>query len=554
MYWVEVRMRGRISTSRPKSRTDAIVLLRTSIVVKMLLALGQRTASSSSSCCVCQSLPASTSSRLNAVVAHRHHCRLSPSNPTRTSVSSRHADDFRLRRQPGASSVTTTASATTSRGQRRLIFHQNIRRISSNGGNEGAKTILLAGSATAAAAAAAAAAVAASWWILTGPRASPNHDGAADVAPVRAAPSALVQSVWHHQTATMTKCEDGTPHFNSAATLFQHHMSKERETDDAREDHRHGDDDHDEEEEQQAQQTKEPECFLCRVHRQGPCGSMWKDLEACVLEQEKKNPSSSNSNSNSSNDPCKVCASQFEACWKKHAGLYSLIALEEQSADLHKLRKQYEVLTSDSPLSSSVVKLEWDAWNQFLSSSPAASSDIVKNYRRRISQNGNVRFRGPLWKRFEKYHMTNPLLVRVSARVPRSIRTTPHERVLYAVALDQQNRVLGFVEVGGDSTTTARNETTHDDGSSDNFVNMKIIIVPGLTESVKIQLWTTSSSSHGGATSAPSSPPSPRGTKAAITIRETVSQPVDYGASTNSMLALQNQRTRTEKVKSTAAS
>jgi hypothetical protein len=544
----------------------------------MLLALvGQRTAPS---CCLCQSSSSSSSSRLGLGLAahhrrhhhhhhHHHHHRLSSSpRPTSGGGGSGGSRHEPRHRRALSSTAPSHATHTTTR-QRRLLplLHQGGGGggivSSQNGRNgEGAKKIaLLAGSAAAAAAVTAAA----SWFALKETRSSSSSVSRDEgLEPTTALlPSFVAHALWQQQQQQQqqcttnhrtTRCEEGPgpPHFRSAASLFQHHMSKEKEKDDANDYRRDDEGDHHDEEQQDAQQSKEPECFLCRVHRQGPCGSMWKDLEACVLQQEKS--SHNNSNANASHDPCKGCAAQFEACWKKHAGLYSLIALEEQATDLHTLRKQHDVMASDSPLSSATVNVEWDAWNQFLSNSPAASSDIVKKYRRHISQNGNVRFRGPLWKRFEKYHMTNPLLVRVSVRIPRSIRTNQQERVVYAVALDQQNRVLGFVEVGGDPTSTARHDA-HDGDSNDNFVNMKIIIVPGLTESVKIQLWTTlpsSSSAHGGAASASS--PTPRGTKGAITIRETVSQPVDYGASTNSMLALQNQRTRTEKVKSTAAS
>jgi hypothetical protein len=445
----------------------------------------------------------------------------------------------------------------TPRGPRRLQFHPggsgsgsgrgiSYRNVSNttqgganNGEERGTKILLLAGSATVAAAVA-------SGWILVESSCLSSDNESNPPRLARTFLSLAAQAHWQDETATtaataVTRCEQGAPHFGSAASLFQHHMSKEKEKDDAQ-DYHHPDDDHDQDEEHAHEpKQQQPECFLCRVHRQGPCGALWKDLEACVQNQDKNsNRSTASSNSNSI-DPCKVCASQFETCWKKHAGLYSLIALDEQSNDLLKLRKKHDIVSDDSPLSKSAVTLDWDAWNQFLSNSPTASQDIVKNYRRRISQNGNVRFRGPLWKRFEKYQMTNPLLVRVSARIPRTIPGgEQQQQVLYAVALDQQSRVLGFVEVPGEATTTE--EATKDDNS----LNMKIVIVPGLTESVKIQLWTTPAHGGGGESGSHGS--------SKLVLRETISQPVDYGASTNNMLALQNQRTRTEKVKATTAS
>jgi hypothetical protein len=524
----------------------------------MLLVLGQR---------YCYGVGQSASARLGLGTTYR--LPPSPANPTatrrrRTSGSRatrtshpRQVASVELRtplhHQRGRGSASTLTP--TPRGPRRLQFHPsgsgsgsgisyrnicNAQGGASKGEERGTKILLLAGSATVAAAAA-------SGWILADSSClSPDLESD----PPRLAqtfPSLAAVALWQDETATtaataVTRCEQGSPHFGSAASLFQHHMSKEKEKDDAQDYHHPEDDhDHDEEHEHEAKQ-QQPECFLCRVHRQGPCGALWKDLEACVQNQDKNsNRSTANTSrtSTSSNDPCKVCASQFETCWKKHAGLYSLIALDEQSNDLHKLRKKHDIASDDSPLSNSAVKLDWDAWNQFLSNSPTASHDIVKNYRRRISQNGNIRFRGPLWKRFEKYQMTNPLLVRVSARIPRTI-SGGEQQVLYAVALDQQSRVLGFVEVPGEATTTA--EATEDDNS----LNMKIVIVPGLTESVKIQLWTTPAHGGGGESGSHGS--------SKLVLRESISQPVDYGASTNNMLALQNQRTRTEKVKATTAS
>jgi hypothetical protein len=68
---------------------------------------------------------------------------------------------------------------------------------------------------------------------------------------------------------------------------------------------------------------------------------------------------------------------------------------------------------------------------------------------------------------------------------------------------------------------------------------MKIIIVPGLTETVQIQLWTPSSSA-----------PSTSDGRRKFVLHETPPVKVDYGVNTNKLLAVQNRRTRTEKIRS----
>jgi hypothetical protein len=260
-------------------------------------------------------------------------------------------------------------------------------------------------------------------------------------------------------------------------------------------------------------------CFLCRVHRQGPCGPLWKEMEACLREARPGGPE---------DQPCLVPLRSFRDCWRRHSGLYSLVALDEQGSLVKKMRRECDV-ASGGILSPSAVAVDWAPWRQFLSGS-AAGADIVKNYRRRISQNGNVRYRGPLWKRFEK-HKIDPYLVTVVARVPARVSEEGGASVSHAVAVDQQGRVLGFLEAASDEEGGERGAET---------LQMKVVVIPGLTETVQVQLWT--------AEEAPGGAPGPRRRRRFV-VHEAPALRVDYGPGANEIMALQNRRTRTERAR-----
>jgi hypothetical protein len=306
-------------------------------------------------------------------------------------------------------------------------------------------------------------------------------------------------------------------------------MSKEKEDDEAgrfgreeEEEDEGGDDDGEDAAAQGSSSSSsggEEGCFLCRVHRQGPCGALWREMEACLR----------NSRAESPENPCLVPLRRFRDCWRRHSGLYGLVALDEQGSLVKKMRKENDV-ASGGPLSSSAVAVDWAPWHQFLSGS-AAGADIVKSYRRRISQNGNVRYRGPLWKRFEK-HGIDPYLVTVLATVPVRVPkgAAGAGAVSHAVAVDQQGRVLGFLEAAKEEGEQRGAET----------LPMKIVVIPGLTETVQVQLWT--------AEEAPGGAAGPRRRRRFV-VHEAPALRVDYGPGANEIMALQNRRTRTEKVR-----
>jgi hypothetical protein len=268
----------------------------------------------------------------------------------------------------------------------------------------------------------------------------------------------------------------------------------------------------------------EEECFLCRVHRQGPCGALWKEMETCLHNNRAESPE---------DQPCLAPLRSFRDCWRRHSGLYALVALDEQGSLVKKMRKESDVLRGGT-LAASAVSVDWSPWHQFLNGSAAAAgADIVRSYRRRVSQNGNVRYRGPLWKRFEK-HGIDPYLVTVLATVPvRVSEEGPNAAgaVSHAVAVDQQGRVLGFLE--------AANEEEGGEQRGAETLQMKVVVIPGLTETVQVQLWT--------AEEAPDGASGPRRRRRFV-VRETPAMPVDYGPDVNKIMALQNRRTRTERV------
>jgi hypothetical protein len=261
-------------------------------------------------------------------------------------------------------------------------------------------------------------------------------------------------------------------------------------------------------------------CFLCRVHRQGPCGPLWREMEACLHNNRAESPE----------NPCLAPLRSFRDCWRRHSGLYALVALDEQGSLVKKMRQECDV-ASGGILSSSAVAVDWTPWHQFLSGSAAAAgADIVRSYRRRISQNGNVRYRGPLWKRFEK-HGIDPYLVTVLATVPVS-KEGAAGAVSHAVAVDQQGRVLGFLEADKEQQQQQQQHGAE-------ALQMKIVVIPGLTETVQVQLW-TADEAPGGAS----------GTRRRrFVVHEAPALRVDYGPDANEIMALQNRRTRTEKVR-----
>jgi hypothetical protein len=368
--------------------------------------------------------------------------------------------------------------------------------------------------------------------------------------------------------ATTTTCDPPPPtpsspaSFGSAAAMFQHHMSKEKEADESGSYPSEEESEREEEEEGSQQKatsmtrpTKETgDCFLCRVHRQGPCGHYWKEMEACLRD------TNDGATTTTPDAACLAPLRSFRECWRNHSGLYRLIALDEQGSLVKKMRQEHDVSTIQEEAAGSIgvgaVKVDWGPWEQFLKGS-SASTDIVKNYRRRISQNGNVRYRGPLWKRFEKYQV-DPYVVTVVATCPSRLPSPNHSSgsgrttlqgvaVSHVVAIDQQGRVLGYLEA---EAAGASSDTTDTDTAQS--LSMKVVIVPGLTETVHLQLWTTEEEEGHEKEPTEASASSSRHhhrRRRRFVVHETFPLQVDYGASTNKLMAVQNRRTRTEKVK-----
>lgn len=261
--------------------------------------------------------------------------------------------------------------------------------------------------------------------------------------------------------------------------------------------------DHDED-----QDEDEPtDCFLCRTHRRGPCRMPWRQLERCVAA-----PTSSSANippaaavgpSPSSSPPteaeCTAAARSFEACWRKHPNLHYLIALQVQQEDLLRRNQQGADLAPSRKSrrrSSSEwdATIDWTAWTEF-AAGPSAG-ELVRTYRSRCGASP-----APLWERFAPtttsssfspsttHHHSDPHLVTVECRVPPALQG---QATLLAYAVDQHDRLLGFAEPRrspnnnnnpGETLQTSDAATMDKDNSA---LLLRITIVPGVTESVRV--------------------------------------------------------------------
>jgi hypothetical protein len=207
------------------------------------------------------------------------------------------------------------------------------------------------------------------------------------------------------------------------------------------------------------------DCFLCRTHRQGPCRPQWRSFESCAKDH--------------AEDGAHVCApfvGPFQKCWMQHLNLYLLIAMT-----LH--QEVVDIIQEDFPPGKRQSDNEWQPtidWREW-----EAVLDEDKSLRATVQHVSamfeNIDATTPVWKVYDS-RQEEPWVVTVEGQIP-----AHHQRRIlrFVYAVDQENRVLGFVECH----PTYETYMVAKEGGNANPESHRLLIsmVPGLTQSIQLQ-------------------------------------------------------------------
>jgi hypothetical protein len=207
------------------------------------------------------------------------------------------------------------------------------------------------------------------------------------------------------------------------------------------------------------------DCFLCRTHRQGPCRPQWRSFEFCAKDHAEKG--------------AQVCApfvEPFQKCWMQHLNLYLLIAMT-----LH--QEVVDMIQEDFPPGKRQSDNEWQPtidWREW-----EAVLDEEKSLRATVQHVSamfeNIDATTPVWKVYDS-RQEEPWVVNVEGQIP-----AHHQRRIlrFVYAVDQENRVLGFVECH----PTYETYMVAKEGGNANPESHRLLIsmVPGLTQSIQLQ-------------------------------------------------------------------
>jgi hypothetical protein len=213
---------------------------------------------------------------------------------------------------------------------------------------------------------------------------------------------------------------------------------------------------------QPAEEDDETNCFLCKTHRQGPCGSFWRPFERCVKDNDE------------GSTLCDVFIKPFEECWSNHVGVYLLIALavnQETVVDQIELQYKKKKKKQWNP------KVDWAAWKDLVRQKAGFGHvcRLVEGWEQLENAKDLV-----LWKRFQMLEK-DPIVISVSASIP---KVKDGKRLCVVYALDQDGQVVGMSEY---DQGYEKDKALRENKPIPKQHNLVISLIPGMTRSVQIK-------------------------------------------------------------------
>jgi hypothetical protein len=224
----------------------------------------------------------------------------------------------------------------------------------------------------------------------------------------------------------------------------------------------------------------ETNCFLCKVHRQGPCRRVWRNFEYCIKDH---------MDDDSKTNVCDKYVPPFEACLMQHARLYALVALQVYHQEsVSEIESDFRY--GERPILEPWI--DWSAWTDFCQKEEhreelqqalemaAKCTDLEHHHTNQT-----------LWQKFVAMEK-EPILVHIHAKVA-VIKDKGQLQTVYA--LDQEGRTLGFAFYDEEYERTKADKA---EKPLSPYHSLTITIIPGVTRSVRICALYNDTSEDGG--------------------------------------------------------